>query len=71
MNKKSKKDVLKNSIKKFLKRWERRIRSKADCLHRSGDSGCRTCSRYIEDQMEGIVTTIWNFLWEKIQDLMG
>jgi len=25
----------------------------------------------LRDQMEGIVTTIWNFLWEKIQDLMG
>jgi len=67
---KNQKGCIEKLNQKIFERWERRIRSKADCLHRSGDSGCRTCSRYIEDQMEGIVTTIWISCGE-IQDLMG
>jgi len=40
MNKNQKRMYWKTQSKNF-ERWERRIRSKADCLHRSGDSGCR------------------------------
>ncbi|HOQ01946.1 MAG TPA: hypothetical protein PK604_14265 [Acetivibrio clariflavus] len=71
MNKKSKKDVLKNSIKKFLKdeRGEFGVKQIAYTVAVIVVVGLVLV--ILRDQMEGIVTTIWNFLWEKIQDLMG
>ncbi|ADU74657.1 MAG TPA: hypothetical protein DEF39_09960 [Hungateiclostridium thermocellum] len=71
MNKKSKKDVLKNSIKKFLKdeRGEFGVKQIAYTVAVIVVVGLVLA--ILRDQMEGIVTTIWNFLWEKIQDLMG
>ncbi|NLU27372.1 MAG: hypothetical protein GXX00_09565 [Hungateiclostridium thermocellum] len=71
MNKKSKKDLLKNSIKKFLKdeRGEFGVKQIAYTVAVIVVVGLVLA--ILRDQMEGIVTTIWNFLWEKIQDLMG
>jgi len=65
MNKKSKKDVLKNSIKKFLKdeRGEFGVKQIAYTVAVIVVVGLVLA--ILRDQMEGIVTTIWNFLWEE------
>jgi len=62
---------LKNSIKKFLKdeRGEFGVKQIAYTVAVIVVVGLVLA--ILRDQMEGIVTTIWNFLWEKIQDLMG
>jgi len=71
MNKNQKRMYWKNSIKKFLKdeRGEFGVKQIAYTVAVIVVVGLVLA--ILRDQMEGIVTTIWNFLWEKIQDLMG